>query len=300
MIDHHGELAQVMHNGVLVEYGGYYGPLSSEVIRCMRGIHEPQEEVAFAVVLDQLTATLSNDRQPVMIELGSFWAYYSLWFLDRFPSGRSICLEPDPANLDLGRRNFALNNRQGTFLHAAIGNGHGDFITFHPDGGGPPIELPGHDLESLLDTVSLDYVDLLLADIQGGEVPLLERAIDRLRSGAVRFMVISTHDLSITGSATTHQKVLKMLTDAGAHVICEHSVSESFSGDGLVVVSFEDRDSNLRAPISYARARSSLFGEWEPRAEEYRSEVHSLRGEVADNEAKIAQLTNQLEQSTTQ
>lgn len=90
VIERDGERVQIMHNGVLVTEGGYYGVLSSEIIRCLRGVHEPQEEVVFDAVLRRLAATRAVDRPPVMVELGSYWAYYSLWFLDSFPDGREI------------------------------------------------------------------------------------------------------------------------------------------------------------------------------------------------------------------
>jgi FkbM family methyltransferase len=289
-----GESVQVMHNGVVVTEGGYYGPLSSEVIRCLRGVHEPQEEVAFDAVVRRIAATAPPGRAPIMIELGSYWAYYSLWFLDSLPHGRSICLEPDPRNLAVGQHNFELNERTGTFINAAIGDGSGAPMSFQPDDGSPPFDLPTYDLRALLDLVDIPAVDLLLADIQGGELPLLLHSIDLLRSGAVRFMVVSTHDLAITGSAMTHQHVLAMLVDAGAHIVCEHSVSESVSGDGLVVAAFHADDRDLVVDVSHGRARESLTGEWEPRVEAYRADLRAARARIAElteeRDAMAAQL----------
>jgi hypothetical protein len=43
----------------------------------------------------------------------------------------------------------------------------------------------------------------------------------------------------------------------------EHSVNESFSGDGLIAVSFDDRDRDFVVPVSHARGKESLFGEME-------------------------------------
>lgn len=276
-----GERLQVMHNGVLVTEGGYYGVLSSEIIRCLRGVHEPQEEVAFDAVIRRLAATRVPDRPPTMIELGSFWAYYSLWFLDSFPDGHTICLEPDPRNLVVGQRNFEINGRTGTFINAAIGAGSGATMSFTPDDRSAPIELPTHDLRSLLAMLDEPRVDILLADIQGGETALFADSIDVLRTGIVRFVVVSTHDLSISGSAMTHQGVLRNLLDAGGHIICEHSVTESASGDGLVVASFDPADRDLTVAISYSRARHSLSGEWEPRIEEYRRREKEARAALA-------------------
>jgi SAM-dependent methyltransferase len=74
-------------------------------------------------------------------------------------------------------------------------------------------------------------------------------------------MVVSTHHHSISGDPLTHQRALAQLTEAGAHIITEHSVAESFSGDGLIVASFDDRDRDLVVEVSRARAKDSLFGE---------------------------------------
>ena len=37
-----------------------------------------------------------------MVELGSWWAYYSLWFQARVPEARLFLVEPDPRNLEVG------------------------------------------------------------------------------------------------------------------------------------------------------------------------------------------------------
>ncbi|MEY3511814.1 MAG: hypothetical protein RL486_479 [Actinomycetota bacterium] len=287
VIEHPTGHVQVMHNGVLVEDGCYYGDITGEIIRCLRGIHEPQEEVVFSAILERLAKTRPVDRQPTMIELGSFWAYYSLWFLNNFPEGNSICIEPDDHHLEVGKRNFAINGRTGTFINAAIGIGGGSIRGFVTETNPNPVDLPSHDLDSLLATCKIDKVDVLLSDIQGGEVPLLIRASERLRQGSVRFLVVSTHDLAITGSATTHQQVLDILLWSGAHIIAEHSVSESYSGDGLIVASFDPRDKDMVLQLSHNRSQDSLFGEWEPRAESYRLQLHEAKEKLEQLESLL-------------
>jgi len=104
--DHGGRRVQVMHNGLIVEEGGYYGAWMTEVIRTLQGHHEPQEERVF----DAIVRRLRDDGAPcVMIEFGSFWAYYSLWFCHTLPGSRAVALEPDFPYLGVGRRNAALN-----------------------------------------------------------------------------------------------------------------------------------------------------------------------------------------------
>lgn len=88
----------------------------------------------------------------------------------------------------------------------------------------------------------LSQNSLLLCDVQGAEVEALRGAANALAARRVRFLVISTHHHQITGDPLTHQRCVGLLRDAGAHFIAEHSVSESCSGDGLVVVSTDPRD----------------------------------------------------------
>ena len=255
-----GERLQVMHNGVRIIEGCYYGAWMTEIIRQLKGHHEPQEELAFHLIVERLR----NDTQrPVMLELGAFWSYYSLWFLDRNPTGTSFLIEPDPNNLEVGRRNFALNGRVGTFLQAAIGANPAPPSPFRCESDGVNRLISTESLPSLFARFGLKRADMVLADIQGYETAMLEGAAKLLTDKCVRFLVISTHHHSISGDPITHQRCLEFLKSHGAHIIAEHSVPESYSGDGLIAASFDVRDQDLVARISYARARESLFGETE-------------------------------------
>jgi len=273
VVDRDGHAVQIMHNGVLVHEGGYLGGWTTEIIEGLDGHHEPQEEVAFAEVL-RLIRDAGEPDAPLIVELGSFWAYYSLWFLQEFPSGKAVCLEPDPRYLEVGRLNFALNDRQAEFVHGVIGDGSEQSITFEPesdlyalDQKYGPIDVRQYSLDQLAQLGDSATIDVLLVDIQGAEVPLLEASLDRLRDGLVRYAVISTHHRSISGSFLTHQRTIELVEAAGGVVLAEHSVSESFSGDGLVVASFTASDPHPPIPMSYARAKDSLFGEVELEAE---------------------------------
>lgn len=290
---------QIMHNGVLVEAGGYFGDWMAHIIQTLRGVHEPQEEVAFHAVMQRLRATAPVDRVPQIIEVGSFWAYYSLWFLHEFPEGRALCLEPDPVYMEVGRRNFALNAREGEFVHGAIGSDVTTSLDFVAESTGQRVSVPTFDLPSLLERTADGHADLILIDAQGAEIDALRSGVEAFARGQVRFLVVSTHDLAISGSAVTHQTALGLLRDAGAHIIAEHTVSESFSGDGLIVASFDDRDTDMSVELSYARSVDSLFGEWEPRCEEFRlatlaqaAETEALHQRVRELEARVADLEN--------
>jgi len=302
VFDHEGQPVQMMHNGVLIEEGCYYGPWMTEIIRSLRGHHEPQEELVFHRVIERLAESAT---QPVMVELGSFWAYYSLWFCRAVPGGRVIAMEPDPVYLEVGRRNFALNglSERATFVHGALGADPGAPLEFTAESTGAPVSVVQHDLRSLMELAGIDRVDLLLADVQGAEEVLLARAAGDLTAGRVRFLIVSTHHHSISGDPLTHQRALMRLRDAGAHLITEHSVSESFSGDGLIAVSFDERDRDLTVAVSYARSKDSLFGEVEAdvvaersRADGAKLQASRLAQHLAEAEAALRAAANERDQ----
>lgn len=250
---------QLMHNGVVVEADGYQGPWMTEIIRQLRGHHEPQEELAFHVVLERLAATCD---EPVVIELGCWWAYYSMWARTRIPGARSFLLEPDPAYLEVGRRNFELNGIDGaTFVQAAVGFDRTPPQPFLCESDGLEHDVPFEGLRSMLERFGVARADLLLVDVQGAEVPLLDGGRDLLRDGAVRFMVISTHHHRISGDPLTHQRCVMLLRELGGHILVEHTVAESFTGDGLIVVSFDPQDRDLTIVTSRCRVQDSLFGD---------------------------------------
>ncbi|SFW92139.1 FkbM family methyltransferase [Amycolatopsis australiensis] len=277
--EHDGRRVQVMHNGLLVEEGGYYGAWMAEVIRALRGHHEPQEEIVFHRILERLAA---DGGAPAMIEFGSFWMYYGLWFCHAIPAGHAVGLEPDPAWLDVGRRNAALNGYQDRvrFVQAAIGAQPGRPLAFTAESDGRIHDVVQHDLASLMAETGLDHVDLVLADVQGAETVLIDRARGDLEAGRVRFLVVSTHHHTISGDPLTHQNALEQLVAAGAHVIAEHSIGESVSGDGLIAVSFDPRDKDFTVPVTHARYCDSFAGEVEYDLARVTAERDHLRAEL--------------------
>jgi hypothetical protein len=132
----------------------------------------------------------------------------------------------------------------------------------------------------------LEHVDLVLVDVQGAETVLLHRALGDIAANRVRFMIISTHHYSISGDPLTHQRALQLLRNAGAHIIAEHSVPESFSGDGLIAVSFDSRDADLVVPITFARSKDSLFDEVE-------YDLAATRNMLADAQIAVRDLTTE-------
>jgi FkbM family methyltransferase len=261
VIERDGVPVQVMHNGIVVREGCYHGAWMTEIIRQLRGHHEPQEELAFHTVLERLA---SDTPEPTMVELGSFWAYYSLWTKRAIPAARLILVEPDAANLEVGRRNLELNGVEASaILHAAIGSEHDATITLAWESDGRRHKTRQISIDGLMSEYRLERIDLLLCDVQGAEVAALRGATRALAERRLRFLVVSTHHHRITGDPLTHQRCLQLVQDARVQIIAEHSVSESCSGDGLIVASTDPRDNDLHAPVTITRSRDTLFGELE-------------------------------------
>ncbi len=249
-----GDALQVMHNGLKVVAGGYYGDWMARIIEDLRGHHEPQEEVVFERLLERL------GPEATMVELGSFWSYYSLWFLQQAPQGRrAICLEADPGHLAVGRRNAELNGLSPTFVNGFAARRPSEGPVPFPCERSGTIPLQAYSVPQLLAEHGLERLDLLHADTQGAELEVLLGCGDLLRHGRIRFLMVSTHSYEISGDALLHQRCLALIRQLGGHVICEHDVHESFSGDGLIAASFDPADADLTVTVSVNRYGSSLF-----------------------------------------
>lgn len=244
---------QVLHNGVRVVAGGYYGTEMAEIIQRLHGHHEPQEEKVFSKIVNLMPET------STMIELGCFWAYYSLWLLQARPQARAIGVEPDLANLDVGRRNAALNGREMTFIEASVGGSPHDPRPFQTEVSGVR-QVPQVSVPQLMAALDIECLDILHCDTQGAETEILMSCRELFVRGKIRFCVISTHHHYISGDPLTHQRCLGIIRDLGGQVLAEHNVAESFSGDGLIAAYFgKEPISFPKINLSYNRTSTNLF-----------------------------------------
>lgn len=243
VLDATGTKVQIMHNGLRIVADSYCGAWMTEIISRLKGHHEPQEEKVFHEILKYI------GPNATMIELGGYWSYYSMWFLQHAPrSRRSIIVEPNADNLAVGKTNAALNGFDIEFLHAYLGDPMSP-ETRRGLGFADAEHASVPDLMSKLDIASLD---ILHCDTQGAETTVLTSCADLIESNRISFCVVSTHSHHISGDPLTHQKCLAILRKAGAKIIAEHDVHESFSGDGLIVA-FSGRE-----PVELEHVETSL------------------------------------------
>jgi hypothetical protein len=119
-----------------------------------------------------------------MVELGSFWAHYSLWFCAPVEGGVSYCLEPELRNLLYGVTNAELNGQRGNlvFLYNLIG-ARSDRAT------APPTLT----FDQLVAVKDLRRLDILHSDIQGAaEASMPEGAAQTLASRLARFVFLGS------------------------------------------------------------------------------------------------------------
>jgi FkbM family methyltransferase len=249
-----GKAVQIMHNGVKVIAGGYYGEWMTGIIQRLQGHHEPQEEVVFHEVLKHVPP------KATMIELGGFWSYYSLWFKSEHGDQRqAFVVEPDPNHIAVGRANAALNNQMVTFVQASVGAEPLAATTFTTESSGS-IQIPQISVASLLHKYGISELDILHCDTQGAETAIIRSCENLLRGKTIRFGIFSTHSHHISGDPLTHQRCLAMLQDFGGMILAEHDVHESFSGDGLIAAYFGREPLQWNEPaISRNRYSTSLF-----------------------------------------
>jgi hypothetical protein len=199
----------VLHNGLQVPACGplsYYGAFSS-ILAINRGVHEPLEEFVFQEVLARLP------EKPVMLELGAYWSHYSMWLKKCWPEGNVFMVEPEAANLRVGRNNFELNGLTGTFIQGFVGNGN-------------------FGVDEFLDRECIDRLHILHADIQGFEVEMLGQASLSLSKRKIDYIFVSTH------SQDLHGAVVNALVGHGYRIeISSDYYSQTTSHDGLVVAS---------------------------------------------------------------
>lgn len=217
-----------MHNGVLV-YNQYYCEEHFSIVRENGGVHEPQEERVFSVVLHDVP------RGGRMLELGSYWSFYSLWFASAVENAKNWMIEPNQENLELGRRNFHLNSRSGVFTWAYAGRQSQD--------GEPPTVS----VDQYLAQHGIPSLDILHSDIQGGEATMLDGAAESLASKSIRYVFVSTH------SNALHQLCREKLTRYGYEIIASANCYESFCFDGILVA--RDPGSTRTTPVNISNRK---------------------------------------------
>jgi hypothetical protein len=198
-----------LHNGNRVLETGklaYYQEFS-KILSLNRGVHEPLEEYLFQEVIKALGPA------PLMLELGAYWAHYSMWLKMRRSEASLVMVEPDEQNIAVGKYNFLENGYSGEFIQDFVGDGH--FI-----------------VDDFYKERHFKKIDILHSDIQGYELQMLNGSKDILSKRAIDYVFISTHSQQI------HTNVAKFLSEYDYRVeISSDFDHDTTSHDGLVFAS---------------------------------------------------------------
>jgi hypothetical protein len=216
-----------LHNGNRVPLSGdaaYYGAFS-QILIINRGVFEPLEEYVFQEVLKKLR------EDPVMIELGAYWAHYSMWLKKSRPRATAIMVEPNPANLTVGKGNFQRNGFEGVFINALVAKAQ-------------------FEMDKFVAARNLSHLDILHADIQGYEIQMLDGARATLAGAKIDYLFISTH------SQKLHSDVVQTLGSFGYRIeVSSDFDNDTTSFDGFVFASSPGAARIFREFIPFGRTK---------------------------------------------
>jgi FkbM family methyltransferase len=194
----------IMYNGVKITELCYYGDFS-KILELNKGCHEPSEEYLFNEVLKFMP------ENATMIELGSYWAFYTISFAKKVKNPINYCIEPELSGLEIGKKNCELNNVYPNFTQAFIGKKHLNIAQF-------------------IKNNNIKYVDLLHSDIQGYEYEMLDDLIPLLKTKSINYIFISTH------SDELHYNCIKILKEYKYRIIASADFeNETFCYDGIIL-----------------------------------------------------------------
>jgi FkbM family methyltransferase len=197
---------RILHNGIKVKPYGYCGEFS-KILEINKGCHEPGEERMFELVLKYI-----NDG-ATMIELGSYWAFYTIWFNMTIKNAKNYCIEPEQDGLEIGIFNCKLNNITADFTKGFISNDNSNI-----------------NLLNFIKNKNIDTIDILHSDIQGYEYTMLNQISELLERKKIKFLFISTH------SNNLHHQCLSLLIKYKYKIIANNDHdNETFCFDGIIV-----------------------------------------------------------------
>jgi FkbM family methyltransferase len=153
----------------------------------------------------------------VIVDAGANIGLSSIFYANRYPHARIICVEPEPANAMMLRKNMAYYPNS-MVVEAALWN-HNEPIGMVDPGLGEwgfrtipgASGVRGITVDTLMAECAIDYIDLLKVDIEGAEKEVFENPSkwidrlgviviephDRFRPGCSRSLYLATRDFDV-------------------------------------------------------------------------------------------------------
>ena len=197
----------IMHNGLKVKMGefAYCSDFAYIILTRNRGVHEPQEERVFREVLGYMP------ENATMIELGSYWAFYSMWFKKEIKNANCYMIEPEEKFLLSGKENFKLNNMDGTFIKGGIGKNR-----IH--------------IDDFIEKNGIETVHILHSDIQGVELEMLHTCEQSIGKNKIWYFFISSHTQKL------HYQCMHFLKNHGYAIVTSADFDfGTYCYDGVLV-----------------------------------------------------------------
>ncbi len=202
----------VLHNGLMISPLSYCGYPMLRLFMENKGVHEPQEERVFQEILKELP------DDSAMIELGSYWSFYSMWFKTVLKKSCCYMIEPNKSCLKLGKKNFRINSLQGKFFNYTIGHHHNKGV------------VPSISIDKFIEREQIDFIHILHSDIQGQEYNMLRGVEKSIQEMKIGYFIISTHSNKLHYQCKQFLERYKFVTVASA------DIDQTFSYDGLLVM----------------------------------------------------------------
>jgi FkbM family methyltransferase len=194
--------------------------ISREV--CFTGRYEPQEtQLALRILQPGMSA----------VDVGANWGYFTLLCAHLVGgNGRVLTLEPHPhlASILAGNvRSNQLSHVQVRTMAAAAGPGVRAFIGYDERGGNWGVSRTARDreapdfkcetaaLDTLLDELGWNRVDLVKVDIEGAEAEAIRGMTEGLARRRYRYVLLECHPAELSAAGASIEQCLEPFSRAG-------------------------------------------------------------------------------------
>jgi FkbM family methyltransferase len=165
-------------------------------------LHEVLLDGCYRIPSRLVDLSAGSPANPVtsIVDLGGNIGSATLSLAAQFPEASFVCVEPNPQNADVLRKNVAWLGGRARVVQAAIGD-HDGVAQFNTEGAawegalgnGPhSIAVPCYRLETLLNVMNVEHVDILKVDIEAAERGTFASRGDWW--GKVRLIVAELHN----------------------------------------------------------------------------------------------------------
>ena len=204
---------------------------------------------------------LVQSRPPVFFDIGANRGEYSVLLARQFPDARIFAFEPHPRNFavlakaeidNLSPYPIALGNQSGqTLLYDRADEDGSTNASLHPD---VITELHGKgtvshavDLETLdrfAASVSVDFIDFLKVDVEGGELAILQGGETLIKEERIGIIQFEFNEMNIISHSFLHDfrkllpnyQILRLLPRGLLPIPYDPLLSELFGFQNIVAV----------------------------------------------------------------